>query len=107
MDNIQNFNLNQLIKTITRPASKTLIDHIYVTNTSHVIEISVPVLALSDHYPICLTWSHKGVKIPKAGHKIITFRSFSKFDENAYLNDLRKLLNYGPLKVKLSFSADY
>ena len=48
---------------------------------------TVDVMRLADHYPICLTWSHKGVKIPKAGHRIITFRSFSKFDENAYLDN--------------------
>ena len=90
MNNIQHFNLNQVIKSVTRPAAKTLIDHIYVTNKSHISEVSVPVLNLSDHYPICLTWSRKGIKIPKAGHKTITYRSFSKFKESMFLNELNK-----------------
>ena len=85
------FNLSQIINCPTRvtPSSRTLIDHIYSSNSSHIREISVPVTGVSDHYPVCCTWSMKGVKIPKLGHTLLTYRSFAKFDEIAYLADLR------------------
>jgi exonuclease III len=84
------FNLHQLIKTPTRvtATSQTLIDHIYVSNKNNVIETCVPISAISDHYPICITWSKKGAKIPKTGHKTITYRCFSKFDKNVFLSDV-------------------
>ena len=87
---IDSYNLHQLIQSPTRVTqnSQTIIDHIYVTNKRNVIETSVPVFNCSDHYPVCITWSKKGVKIPKPGHKIITYRSFSKFDEQLFLLDL-------------------
>ena len=87
---INSYNLHQLIQSPTRvtPNSQTIIDHIYVSNKNNVIETCVPVFNSSDHYPVCVTWSKKGIKIPKPGHKTITYRSFSKFDEQLFLLDL-------------------
>ena len=75
-------NLHQLIHKPTRvtPTSKTLIDHIYVTDKQNIIEACVPVYGCSDHFPVCVTWSRKGVKIPKVGHKTITYRSYTHFN---------------------------
>ena len=85
------FNLSQIINCPTRvtPSSRALIDHIYSSNPSHIHEICIPVTGVSDHYPVCCTWSKKGVKILKLGHTLWTYRSFAKFDEIAYLADLR------------------
>ena len=84
------FNLSQTVSSPTRvtPSSKTLIDHIYSTDIAHILETCVPVIGVSDHYPICCTWSKKGVKIPKVGHSHLTYRSFARFDESEFLNDL-------------------
>lgn len=89
-DKIDLLYLSQLIQTPTRvtSTSKTLIDHIYVSEKRNILETCVPVFGCSDHYPVCLTWSRKGIKIPKAGHKTITYRSFSKFNEDNFLSDL-------------------
>ena len=70
--------------------SQTLIDHIYVTNPNHILETNIPYTNYSDHYPICLTWSKKGTKIPKSGHKTISYRCFSNFKEDLFLNDLNE-----------------
>ena len=43
---------------------------------------------ISDHYPVCVTWSKKGVKIPKIGHKTIRYRCFISFNEQLFLQDL-------------------
>lgn len=89
-DRIQLCNLEQLVNTPTRVTanSETLIDHIYVSNKKHILEVCVPVYGCSDHYPICLTWHKKGAKIPKPGHKTITYRSFAKFNEETFISDL-------------------
>ena len=85
------FNLSQIIDSPTRvtPSSRTLIDHIYSSTPSHIQEVCVPVLGVSDHYPVCCTWSKKGVKIPKLGHTLLIYRSFAKFNEDKYIGDLR------------------
>lgn len=86
----QNLNLSQIINQPTRETSSTstLIDHIYVTNTKHIIEICSPHTGCSDHFPVCISWLKKGTRIPKFGHKFVTYRSFAKFDKDAFLLDL-------------------
>ena len=84
------YHLRQVITRPTRvtASSESLIDHIYVSDVNNVIEHCVPASACSDHYPVCLTWSRKGAKIPSAGHKTTTYRSFANFDENNFICDL-------------------
>ena len=87
---IQPYNLSQLVYTPTRVTvnSQTLIDHIYTTNPNNIIEVSVPVYGLSDHFPLCLTWSKKGIRIPKCTHKEIYFRSYKTFVSEQFVSDL-------------------
>ena len=63
------FNLSQIIDSPTHitPSYRILIDHIYSSTPLHIQEVCVLVLGVSDHYPICCTWSKKGLKIPKLG----------------------------------------
>ena len=68
--------------------SKTLVDHIYVSENRNVIETCVPNSNISNHYPVCLTWIKKGAKIHKIGHKTIKYRYFPHFNEQLFLNDL-------------------
>ena len=86
----ESFGLFQLIDAPTRvtSSSETLIDHIYVSTKQNIVEVCSPHSGCSDHFPVCLTWLRKGVKIPKPGHKLITYRSFTNFDEKAFLLDL-------------------
>ena len=86
-------NMYHLRQVITRPtrvtaSSESLIDHIYVSDVHNVAQHCVPASACSDHYPVCLAWSRKGAKIPTAGHKVTTYRSFANFDENCFIRDL-------------------
>ena len=87
---LDTYNLHQLIKLPTRVTqnSATLIDHIYVSEARHAIETCVPISNISDHYPVCVTWSNKGVKIPKIGHKTIRYSCFTSFNEQLFLQDL-------------------
>jgi endonuclease/exonuclease/phosphatase family metal-dependent hydrolase len=103
-------NLEQLITIPTRvtATSETLIDHVYVNNTRNIVEVCVPVYGCSDHYPVCVTWNKKGVKIPKPGHKTITYRSFKNFVEDAFISDLisskvNRVYNYSDPEDALAF----
>jgi hypothetical protein len=88
----QQFNLNQLLKKPTRKTkdSETLIDHIYTTDKSNIIEAKSSHFKPSDHDAICATWSKKNTKIPKIGHTTIHYRNMSKFNANNFLNDLQQ-----------------
>ena len=87
---IDTYNLTQLITSPTRVTSntETLIDHIYVTNPSNIVETSVTNFGFSDHFPVCLNWCKKGVKIPRCNHKYIFYRSYKNFDPDLFLFDL-------------------
>ena len=86
----ENFGLYQLIDKPTRitASSETLIDHIYVSAKQNIAEICSTHTGCSDHMPVCITWLKKGTKIPKPGHKVITYRSFAKFNKDSFLHDL-------------------
>ena len=43
---------------------------------------------MSDHFPIALTLGHKYTHYRSQKHKLIHYRSFAKFNENDFLNDL-------------------
>ena len=86
----QSFHLTQLIDKPTRigTTSKTLLDHIYTSTKQNVSEICSPVYGCSDHFPVCITWSKKGVKIPRNSHRFIKYRNFSHFVPENFLFDL-------------------
>ena len=87
--------LHQLIQEPTRITahSATLIDHLYVTTPENVTESFVPKIALSDHYPMCLTCSTAKRQLKRHDHKSINYRCFKKFNENDFCNDLSLALN--------------
>jgi hypothetical protein len=84
------FGLEQLVKTPTRisKSSSTIIDHIYTNCSYKIKEVFVSELAISDHFPICLTFSTIVNISKKSKHDVIKYRSFKKFDENAFQSDL-------------------
>jgi hypothetical protein len=85
------FNLFQILKRPTRKVNKTetLIDHIYTTDKTNIIEATSSNFGPSDHDAICTTWSKKNIKIPKIGHTTTQYRNMSKFNQNNFLNDLQ------------------
>ena len=55
-------NMTQLVKKPTRvtATSETLIDHVYSNTIDNIIEVTVPVLGVSAHYPVCMVLGHFG-----------------------------------------------
>ena len=64
-----------------------MIDHVYTNKPENICEINVPYLALSDHYPVCITR-----RLPKVEHKRnhieIKYRDFKNFTDDEFLSDL-------------------
>ena len=87
------FGLKQMVTSPTRVTctSSTLIDHIYTNNDPLLSNIWVPQISISDHFPVCCTWSNKSIPQPNQGHKEITFRSFKRFEPLAFLHDLNQM----------------
>ena len=79
----------QLIHEPTRVtnATSTLIDHIYTSNEENISEAHVAPLGVSDHYAIFCNRKINCI-LKRNSHKSIKYRSFKKFDEIAFLNDL-------------------
>ena len=86
---LEEFNLSQVITTPTRVTDKsvTLIDHVYTNKPENICEINVPIVALSDHYPVCITRRFNN-PIKKSKHIEIQYRDFNNFDENTFLSGL-------------------
>ena len=61
-----------------------IIDHIYTSNPSYINETSVPTLALSDHFPVCVSWK-KPKTFTKTGHIAIKYRDVTKLSKEAFL----------------------
>ena len=89
-DYIEPFGLTQLVFEPTRitSESRTLIDHIYTNSPENVKYVLVPKIGLSDHFPIFLTRKMHN-HTPKSNHYTISYRSFKKFDEAKFINDLQ------------------
>ena len=86
---LEEFDLSQVILTPTRVTDKTntLIDLVYTNKPQNICEVKVPVIALSDHYPVCVTRSISK-NTTKKKHIEIKYRDFNNFDENDFLRDL-------------------
>jgi hypothetical protein len=67
--------------------SKTLIDHIYITNLEILQESHVVQYSVSDHYPVCMTRSEQ-ISVKKDTHISIVYRNYKKIVESEFLKDL-------------------
>ena len=75
LDTLISYSLPPIITSPTRISSKTatLIDHIYTNNPSAVSDVCVPVLSVSDHFPVTCCWSIKLPKLKKNAHTSIIY----------------------------------
>ncbi len=82
-DIITTYDFHQMVTDPTRvtATSVTLIDHIYCTNPTSVIDVIVPPHAMSDHYPISCTINKfsKVIKSNAYPHLEIKYRNFKNF----------------------------
>ena len=66
--------MSQLVMKITRPLSKTCLDHIWSSHPERLINVWVLSTGMSDHLPTIVTRKYKGVQQNKSEHTTITYR---------------------------------
>ncbi|CAC5368829.1 unnamed protein product [Mytilus coruscus] len=87
------YNIFQLVNyepTRVTKNSVTLIDHLYSTNPEEITHVNVPAYCPGDHYPVSFTIKKPAFKtsiIDK--HVTIKYRSFNKFNQEKYIEDLK------------------
>ena len=85
-----------LIQHVNKPTrvvsnrSSTLIDHVYSNFSDNIKYVDVPKIGLSDHYPIFLT-RKISMQVTKITHHTIKYRSFKKFEETKFIEDLQAI----------------
>ena len=88
----ESLGLSQLVTQPTRVTTNTstLIDHIYCSHEDNLSKLSVCKIGISDHFAVVcnrkLNSSYKN-----NSNKSITYRSFKRFEENIFLNELAVL----------------
>ena len=84
---LKSLNLKQVVKTVTRPASSTCIDHVYTTHQAYIADIIVLNIGLADHLPIFIR--RKYCRIQKGSeHNTIQYRDFKNINNDNLLHDL-------------------
>ena len=64
-----------------------------ISDPGLVTDISVPSIAISDHYPVCFTRSTSKINYKRQSHKSIQYRCYKKFNKERFLTDLSESLN--------------
>ena len=90
LDTTNSLNLKQLVQTPTRVtnSTRTLIDHAFTNVQENITQVSVPVYALSDHYPVCLTRKISNDFESGPIHKLILYRDTKSFNEATFISEL-------------------
>ena len=68
--------------------TKTLIDHVYSNVLENIVDVSVPVLGVSDQYPVCITRKLAKSFDKEPVHRYVSYRDTKRFNETDFLNDL-------------------
>ena len=83
-------NLTQLVQVITRPKSRTCLDHIWCTHPEYINNLRVLNSGLSDHLPILSSRIYKRARQYKGEHTTITYRDIKSLDKERFIASLRK-----------------
>ena len=79
--NAANLNMSELVMEITRPLSKTCLDHIWSSHPERLINVRVLFTGMSDHLPAIVTRKYKGVQQKKSEHTTITYRDIKNLNK--------------------------
>ena len=82
---LHNLNLSQIVKVITRPLSKTCLDHIWSSHPERVFPSG-----LSDHLPTIVTQKYKPVIQTTVAHTTITYRDIKNIDKEQFIATLKE-----------------
>ena len=90
---LTSMHFKQLVTQITRPISKTCLDHIFSNRPGRIHSVCVRVSGLADHLPVFAVRSYKGKDCPRARgkHSTIIYRNMKGFDETKFLTTLKEV----------------
>ena len=90
---LTSMNFKQLVTKVTRPISKTCLDHIFANCPERIHSIVVKESGLADHLPVFAVRSYKGKERPHARGKPckITYRNMKDFDELRFVSTLKDI----------------
>ena len=79
-----------VLQTPTRvtDTTRTLIDHAFSNVCENIAKVSVPIYAISDHFPVCLTRKITQDFDKGPLHKFIHYRDTKSFNETAFVSEL-------------------
>ena len=87
---LQNLNMSQLVMEITRPLSKTCLNHIWSSHPEQLINVRVLFTGMSDHLPTIVTRKYKGVQQNKTEHTTITYRDIKNLNKEQFIAALKE-----------------
>ena len=88
---MRNLNMSQLVHKITRPVSKTCLDHIWSSHPERLHSVRVMSSGISDHLPVIVT--RKFIKCPKNNkdqHRTITYRDIKGLNKEQFVSSLHE-----------------
>ena len=87
---MQNLNVSQLAMEITRPLSKTCLDHIWSSHPERLINVRVLSTGMSDYVPTIVTRKYKGLHQNKPEHTTITYRDIKNLNKEQFIAALKE-----------------
>ena len=85
----KSFNLSQLMNVITRPKSRTCVDHIWCTHAERLNNVKVLNIGISDHLPIMMTRKYKRARQNEGKHSTINHRDVKHLNKDAFIVGLK------------------
>ena len=80
-----------MVNQVTRPASKTCLDHIWTTHPERISTVETKLIGLSDHLPtIALRKFNKEGIQDSYIHKSFSYRVFKHFNVEAFVQSLNE-----------------
>ncbi|CAB3982545.1 Hypothetical predicted protein, partial [Paramuricea clavata] len=86
---LKSFNLSQLMNVITRPISRTCLDHIWCTHAERLNNVKVLNIGISDHLPIMTTRIYKRACHKKGKHSTINYRDVKHLNKDKFITALK------------------
>ena len=81
----------QLITVPTRPVSRSLLDHVYVSQKDNVSTSGTLPISISDHLPVFVNWTTRSNFSNSNEHKYIDYRSLKNFSAEQFEADLKNI----------------
>ena len=103
LKHMSSLGLNQLIKEVTRPASKSCLDNVYTNRPQHIEMTKVLNSGMSNHLPVCLVRKYQKHRSIQKCKKTIRYRRWKHFNAEVFRNDLEKAQAYSETLSRRNF----